>query len=176
MKGTLRVLGIDPGLRYTGYGCIEVDETGTATKVIEAGVIRVPQRKPLPARLAFLHDSLTTLMIDTTPTLVVIESVFVHRERAQTAMQMGHARGVMLLTAEQRSIAIDELSPAEVKRAVTGSGRASKEQVQHAVAALLGLSQVPDQPDTADALAVALAAAQRAVSPRGSGESEVGSR
>ncbi len=168
MKNTRRVLGIDPGLRYTGYGCIEAEGAGAVTRVIEAGVIRVPQRKPLPARLAFLHDALSTLMADTSPTLVVIESVFVHRDRAQTAMQMGHARGVMLLAAEQRGIAIDELSPAEVKRAVTGSGRASKEQVQHAVAALLGLATVPDQPDTADALAVALAASQRATSPHAS--------
>jgi len=168
MKNTRRVLGIDPGLRYTGYGCIEAEGAGAVTRVIEAGVIRVPQRKPLPARLAFLHDALSTLMADTSPTLVVIESVFVHRDRAQTAMQMGHARGVMLLAAEQRGIAIDELSPAEVKRAVTGSGRASKEQVQHAVAALLGLATVPDQPDTADALAVALAASQRAASPHAS--------
>ncbi|MDP7070571.1 MAG: crossover junction endodeoxyribonuclease RuvC [Phycisphaerales bacterium] len=165
MTSTIRVLGIDPGLRYTGYACIDVRGPGGGASVIEAGVIRVPQRKPLPERLTYLHDALTTLMRDTSPGLVVIESVFVHRDRAQTAMQMGHARGVMLLAAAQRGIAIDELSPAEVKRAVTGSGRASKEQVQHAVAALLGLAEVPDQPDTADALAVALAGGERAVVP-----------
>jgi crossover junction endodeoxyribonuclease RuvC len=100
-------------------------------------------------------------MQEVSPDLVMIEQVFVHRDRAQTAMQMGHARGVMLLAAEQQHIEIDDLSPAEIKRAVTGNGRASKEQVQHAVATLLNLSGPPDQADAADALAIALAAAAR---------------
>lgn len=157
----IRILGIDPGLRYTGYGCIDADAGGQSSTVVEAGVIRIPQKKPLPERLAYLHSQLTTLMQDTKPSLVVIEQVFVHRDRAQTAMQMGHARGVMLLAAEQQHIEIDDLSPAEIKRAVTGNGRASKEQVQHAIATLLGLSEPPTQADTADALAIALAAAAR---------------
>jgi len=157
----MRVLGIDPGLRYTGFGCIDADAGGQATGVVEAGVIRVPQRKPLGERLAHIHEGLTRIMAETKPDLVVVEQVFVHRDRAQTAMQMGHARGVMLLAAAQHNIETSELSPAEIKRAVTGNGRATKEQIQHAVAALLNLSSVPDQADMADALAIAIAAAAR---------------
>ena len=157
----IRILGIDPGLRFTGYGCIDSTAGGQSNIVVEAGVIRIPQKRPLPERLAYLHKELISLMEEVSPDLVVIEQVFVHRDRAHTAMQMGHARGVMLLAAEQQHIEIDDLSPAEIKRAVTGNGRASKEQVQHAVATLLNLSAPPDQPDTADALAIALAAAAR---------------
>ena len=157
----MRVLGIDPGLRYTGFGCIDADAGGQATGVVEAGVIRVPQRKPLGERLAHIHEGLTRVMAETKPDLVVVEQVFVHRDRAQTAMQMGHARGVMLLAAAQQNIETSELSPAEIKRAVTGNGRATKEQIQHAVTVLLNLRSVPDQPDMADALAIAIAAAAR---------------
>jgi crossover junction endodeoxyribonuclease RuvC len=158
---SVRILGIDPGLRFTGYGCIDSTAGGQSNTVVEAGVIRIPQKRPLPERLAYLHRELISLMQEVSPDLVMIEQVFVHRDRAQTAMQMGHARGVMLLAAEQQHIEIDDLSPAEIKRAVTGNGRASKEQVQHAVATLLNLSGPPDQADAADALAIALAAAAR---------------
>ena len=161
----MRILGLDPGLRFTGYGCIDSASGGQANSIVEAGVIRIPQKKPLPERLAYLHHELNTLMSETQPELVVIEQVFVHRDRAQTAMQMGHARGVMLLAAEQHHLPIDELSPAEIKRAVTGNGRASKEQVQHAIATLLNLAEPPTQPDTADALAIALAGAARTREP-----------
>jgi crossover junction endodeoxyribonuclease RuvC len=157
----MRVLGIDPGLRFTGYGCIDADPGGQPTGVVEAGVIRVPQRKPLGERLAHIYNALSTIMSETKPDRVVIEQVFVHRDRAQTAMQMGHARGVMLLAAAQQGIETDELSPAEIKQAVTGNGRATKEQIQHAITALLNLKEVPDQPDMADALAIAIAAAAR---------------
>lgn len=156
-----RLLGIDPGLRMCGYGCIDVNAGGTPEGVVEAGVIRVPQKKPLPERLAYLHQSLMDLMRECSPDRVVVEQVFVHRDRVQTALQMGHARGVMLLAAGQNGLPCDELAPAEIKRAVTGNGRASKEQVQHAVGILLGLPEAPTQPDTADALAVAIAAAAR---------------
>jgi len=157
----MRVLGIDPGLRLTGYGCIDADPAGSPGSVVEAGVVRVPQRKPLAVRLNVLHSEVARIIAETEPELIVIEQVFVHRDRAQTAMQMGHARGVLLLAAAQHDVEVDELSPAEIKRAVTGSGRATKEQIQFAVTSLLGLSVVPDQPDMADALAVAIAAAAR---------------
>ena len=157
----MRILGIDPGLRYTGFGCIDADVGGQATGVVVAGVIRVPQRKPLGERLVHIHEGLTQIMVETKPDLVVVEQVFVHRDRPQTAMQMGHARGVMLLAAAQNNIETSELSPAEIKQAVTGNGRATKEQIQHAVTVLLNLRSVPDQPDMADALAIAIAAAAR---------------
>ena len=155
----MRVLGIDPGLRYTGFGCIEV--RGTEMHLVHCGVLRVPQKERMPHRLRFIHDGLDEVIRETSPTLVAIEQVFVHRDRAQTAMQMGHARGVMLLAAGQHDIEVQELAPAEIKRAVAGHGRADKSQIQHAVAALLNLDEVPDQPDLADALAAAIAAAAR---------------
>lgn len=161
----MRILGIDPGLRHTGYGCVDLHESSTHPALVEAGVIRVPQRGPLGDRLASLHDDLDALIEQMAPGLVVVETVFAHRNRAQTAMQMGHARGVILLAAARRSIPLDELAPATIKRAVAGHGRADKTQVQHAVAAQLGLSEPPSSADAADALAIALAAAFRSNSP-----------
>ena len=158
----MRVLGVDPGLRCTGFGCIDANPAGHPLGVVEAGVIRVPQRKPLPFRLAHIHTELTALIKDAQPDLVVVEQVFVHRDRAQTAMQMGHARGVILLCAQQHGVALTDLAPAEIKSSIAGHGRATKEQMMHAVTALLGLTVVPDQPDMADALAIALAGAARA--------------
>jgi crossover junction endodeoxyribonuclease RuvC len=137
--------------------------------VVEAGVVNVPQRQPLATRLHTLHTEVARIIEETSPELVVIEQVFVHRDRAQTAMQMGHGRGVLLLAAAQHGLEVGELSPAEIKRAVTGSGRATKEQIQLAVTSLLGLTVVPDQPDMADALAVAIAGAARAASARPAG-------
>ncbi len=135
--------------------------------MVEAGVIRVPQKRPLHERLAYLHDSVADLLADLSPDVIVVESAFVHRARAQTALQMGHGRGVILLAAAQYArapkqdrsteVAIIELSPAEIKQSVTGSGRAAKEQVQHATASILGLPGPIDQPDASDALAMAIA-------------------
>ena len=166
-----RVLGIDPGLRLTGYGCLTASPNGVEMSIVEAGVIRIPTKAPLHERLAYLHAGVSEILNELTPTLVVVESAFVHRTRGQTALQMGHGRGVILLAAAQYVASqkhdghpapnVLELSPAEVKAAVAGHGRATKEQIQHATASILGMQGPIEQPDAADALAIAIAAAAR---------------
>ncbi|MCH2135810.1 MAG: crossover junction endodeoxyribonuclease RuvC [Phycisphaerales bacterium] len=155
----MRVLGIDPGLQRTGYGCIEATPGGDV--LIEAGVLSIPSKAPMPQRLAALDGPLRTLIADLRPELVIVESVFAHRIRGHTAMLMGHARGVILLAIANAGCKMIELAPAEVKKAVTGSGRADKTQVQQAVAAQLELASPPEPSDAADALALALCGLRR---------------
>jgi crossover junction endodeoxyribonuclease RuvC len=156
---TMRVLGIDPGLRRTGYGCIEC--VGSSEIVVEAGVLCIDESPPLATRLLSLWTPLTQLIAELQPDHVVVESVFAHRIRGQTAMQMGHARGVILLAVAAASLEVMELAPAEVKKAITGSGRADKQQIQQAVMAQLELSELPQPDDAADALALALCGLRR---------------
>lgn len=155
----MRVLGIDPGLRRTGYGCIESTKDGEV--LLEAGVLSIPQGPSLAERLAALNGPLRSVLQELKPDRVVVESVFAHRIRGHTAMLMGHARGVILLAIAEAGLEVVEISPAEVKKAVTGSGRADKLQVQHAVAVQLNLAHIPEPSDAADALALALCGLRR---------------
>ena len=156
---TMRVLGIDPGLRMTGYGCVQWQD-GRET-LVEAGVFKVPQTPPMAHRLQALDAPLRSLIAELKPDHVVVESVFAHRLRGHTSMLMGHARGVILLAIADAGLEAHELAPAEVKKAVAGSGRADKHQMQHAVAAQLQLPELPQPADAADALALALCALRR---------------
>jgi len=165
MIRSMRVLGIDPGLRLTGYGCVELI-AGRET-IVEAGVLRIPQKPPLAERLQALDGPLRALITDLKPDHVVVETVFAHRLRGHTAMLMGHARGVILLAIASAGLEVHELAPAEVKKAVAGSGRADKHQMQLAVAGQLGLTSVPEPSDAADALALALCALRRLSGPLG---------
>ncbi len=149
-----RTLGIDPSLDRTGYAVID-DAT---RRVIEAGVLRTTPRTTLPARLAELADALDELIDEHTVHRVAVEDLFTHYKHPRTAILMGHARGVILLAAARRGIAIEEFSATRVKKALTGNGHASKLQVQRAITATLGLSRIPEPPDVADAMAVALCA------------------
>ena len=163
----MRILGIDPGLRITGYGAI--DAVGPSLTVVEAGVIRVPSDLPLATRLHRLHADLVSVLEDLKPDLMSVESVFSHPDRAATGVRMGHARGVILLAAAQHGIEIVEHAPAQVKKALTGDGSADKSRMQAAIASRCGLDVIPEPADVADALAIALCAAQRldaAVIPR----------
>ena len=159
----MRVLGIDPGLKQTGYGCIEAAPDGEV--LLEAGVLRIPRGPDMARRLAALNTPLRALLLELKPDRVVVESVFAHRIRGHTAMLMGHARGVILLAIADAGLDVVELSPAEVKKAITGSGRAGKAQVQHAVAAQLQLADIPEPSDAADALALALCGLRRLRDP-----------
>ncbi len=157
----MRIIGIDPGLQLTGYGCLELPIGGHEPRVIEAGVIRLSPRKSLPKRLTELHAELARLFEELEPGLVVVEQLFTHYKHVRTGILMGHARGVVLLAAAQRSIALDELLPTEVKKAITGNGHASKQIMQAAIAMQCGLAEPPSPPDVADALAIALCASRR---------------
>ncbi|MGF1509177.1 MAG: crossover junction endodeoxyribonuclease RuvC [Myxococcota bacterium] len=146
------VFGIDPGSLRTGWAALEVN--GSRMIPLGYGTLRLPDAD-LPQRLKTLHRELQERFRRHRPNRVALESLF-HHKNARSALVLGHARGVALLAAAETDAQLCELSPAEVKRAVTGNGRAEKLQVQKMVQVLLGLGQVPAQ-DAADALAVAVA-------------------
>lgn len=155
-------LGIDPGLAFTGYACVEAKPRERIEfSIIEAGVFRLDRRESVSARLAELEADLAALIDRHHPACICVESLFAHYSHPRTAITMAHARGVILLTAEKSALPLIEIPPASVKKAVTGNGRATKAQVQFAVAALLGLAAAPEPADVADAIAVALCGARR---------------
>lgn len=158
------MLGIDPGLSLTGYGCVELSG-GDEPRVTEAGVLRLKTRAPMAYRLAQLHDDLAALLDELKPQLMVVEQLFSHYRHVRTAILMGHARGVVLLAGQSRGVAVDELLPTEVKKAITGHGHATKLEMQRAVQWQCGLDELPSPPDVADALAIALCAARRLATP-----------
>jgi crossover junction endodeoxyribonuclease RuvC len=149
----VKILGIDPGSERTGYGCVETD--GRRHRLIACGAITAAAGDPFPNRLARIHKELSALLIRTRPECVAVESVF-HAVNARSALKLGHARGVALLAAVEAGCTVVEYTPAEVKRAVVGYGRADKRQVQQMVKLLLGLEKAPSPYDAADALAVAI--------------------
>ena len=149
----MKVFGIDPGSERTGYGCVETD--GRRLRLIVCGAITASKADAFPARLARIHLQLTALLEQCRPDSVAIEDLF-HAVNVRSALKLGHARGVAMLAAVQSGCPIAEYTPAEVKRAVVGYGRADKAQVQQMVKLLLGLDQAPSPHDAADALAVAI--------------------
>lgn len=149
-----RILGIDPGLNTTGYGVIE--GVGQRIRLIEAGVIRTQTRGTLGERLAELHEGIAEVLAAHRPELMALEQLFSHYERPRTAILMGHARGVICLNAQLAGVPIQPFEPTRVKRLLTGNGRAPKQQMQLAVQLQLGLPTIPQPPDVADALAIAL--------------------
>jgi crossover junction endodeoxyribonuclease RuvC len=149
----VKIFGIDPGSERTGYGCVEAD--GSRHRLIACGAITVPHTDAFPQRLARIHRELAALLARYQPDCVAIESLF-HAANARSALKLGHARGVAMLAAVQAGCPVAEYTPAEVKRAVVGYGRAEKTQVQQMIKLLLGLARVPSPHDAADALAVAI--------------------
>lgn len=153
-RTTTRIIGIDPGLNITGYGLIHV--TDRHVEVIEAGVLRTRAKTSLTDRLLELHVGLSEILEQHQPNLLAIEELYSHYERPKTAILMGHARGVLCLGAAQRGMPIHHYAATQIKRVLTGNGRAPKDQVQWAVCRELQLGTIPDPPDVADALAIAL--------------------
>ena len=149
----MRVFGIDPGSTRTGYGCVESD--GSRHRLVTCGALAAPARAPFADRLVAIHRGLADLLAAARPDCVAIENVF-HASNARSALLLGHARGVAVLAAREAGLAVVEYTPAEVKRAVVGYGRAEKQQVQQMVRLLLGLDAAPAPYDAADALAIAI--------------------
>jgi crossover junction endodeoxyribonuclease RuvC len=149
------VLGIDPGTANTGYGVIRGDRAGLVT-LLECGVIRTRARDPLGARLAEIYEGVSDLIARHHPDVLSVEDVFYSRN-VRTTVVLGHARGVILLAGQQASLMIHEFPPAEIKKAVVGTGAATKEQVQFMLARLLRLKAVPQPSDAADGVAAAVA-------------------
>jgi len=161
----VRVLGIDPGLRVTGYACIEVvDGAWMSPRIVEAGVFRLTKRgEALPSIAERLHEldcDFRNLITRTKPAAVAVEGLFAHYQHPATAIIMGHARGVLILAAQQAGLRLLELKPAMVKKSATGFGQADKAQMQRAIQSHFGLADLPEPPDLADALAIALCGAQ----------------
>ena len=149
-----RILGIDPGLNITGYGVIEPVARGF--RVIEAGVVRGKSRGSLQKRVKEIHDGVTDVIASLKPEAVAIEELYSHYDRPKTAILMGHARGVIVLAAAQANIEMHAYAATQVKKILTGAGRAPKSQMQIAIQRELGLRELPEPADVADALAVAL--------------------
>ena len=163
----MRILGVDPGLQITGFACIvyrdalgNPDLWGTPS-LADAGCIRLPPKTPVADRLVQLEADLVALLAEINPDAAAVESLFSHYAHPRTAIIMAHARGVILLALRRAGLRFLELPPREVKKAVVGFGGARKAQVQHAVAGALNLSEIPDPPDVADAMAIALTAGER---------------
>ncbi len=147
------VLGVDPGLRATGYGLLEPARPRPRT--VAYGCVRTTPGRSVAQRLRELHRQVSEIIERYRPTHVAVESGF-YGKNARSAMLLGQARGVALLAAAQCGCNVHEYSPSEVKRAVVGNGSASKPQVQYMVQALLALSEPPHPEDASDALAVAI--------------------
>ena len=152
--GPVRVLGIDPGLNITGYGVLSI--AGSQIELVEAGVVRSKPRDSMSQRLSAIHEGLLDVIDTLKPDCMGLEELYSHYERPKTAIIMGHARGVICLAAGLRHVPVRSYAATQVKKILTGNGRASKAQVQLAVTRHLNLPAVPDPPDVADAIAIAL--------------------
>jgi crossover junction endodeoxyribonuclease RuvC len=163
----MRVLGVDPGLGVTGYGVVEsvegaVGDARQPPRVLEAGAIRGRREADLPARLLLIHKELRAILEEFHPDAVALEDLFASYRFPRSALLMAHARGTICLAAAQACVPVWSFAPSEVKNAVVGYGKASKEQVQEMVQRLFGLERRPRPHDVADALALALTGLHRA--------------
>lgn len=148
------ICGIDPGLGATGYAVLR--SRGEHLSVVDAGICRFDGKHTLERRLADLDRDITSLLAEHKPDCLAVEELYAHYKHPRTAILMGHARGVILLAAGRRGIEVHNYAATQVKRYLTGNGRATKAQVQRAVQNTLDLDELPEPPDVADALAIAL--------------------
>src|SRR3954470_7237121 len=147
------IFGIDPGSERTGYGCVETD--GRRHRLVVCGALSAPHDASFPDRLRHIHHGLVSLLAEHHPDCIAIENIF-HAKNVRSALRLGHARGVALLAASACGAPIAEYTPAEIKRAVVGFGRAEKQQVGQMVRLLLGLDAVPAPHGAAAPIAVAI--------------------
>jgi crossover junction endodeoxyribonuclease RuvC len=160
------VLGVDPGTATVGYGIVEA--RGAALRDLGHGCITTSSDLPLPERLLRIHDGVADLIARCAPDVVAVERIY-FQTNAQTAVAVGHARGVILLAAARAGASVVEATPNEVKQAVTGHGAADKRQVQRMVRTILSLDAEPRPDDAADALAIAIWAAHAVGAPAAAG-------
>jgi crossover junction endodeoxyribonuclease RuvC len=164
------VLGVDPGLLQTGYALLSEAPLPDEAHLVEAGVIRLPRGRSLADRLVELEDSLGMVLATHHPATLACEELYAHYRHPRTAILMAHARGVILALAARRGLQVVPVAATNVKKLLTGSGHAGKRQMQRAVMATLRLPVLPEPPDVADAIAIALCGlrwrqAQRATRP-----------
>ena len=154
----MRVLGIDCGTEYTGYGIVDLlsdSRSNDRLVCIICGAIKVSPRDPMPTRLSRISIGLQELILQHRPDRVAIEDVF-YASNVKSALKLGQVRGVAMLAAASAGLEVAEYSPLSIKSAVVGYGRAEKHQVQQMVTRLLNLDQIPEPADAADALAIAI--------------------
>ncbi|NQT03434.1 MAG: crossover junction endodeoxyribonuclease RuvC [Planctomycetes bacterium] len=157
MEDEMRILGIDPGLQVCGYACLEMD--ANKEKLIEAGVIRIDNRRALEIKLNRIAEDTQSLLENFKPDVVAVEELYSHYAHPKTAILMGHARGVILQRCAQAAIEVRSFSATRIKKSITGNGRASKEQIQRTIQTILSLPQIPEPNDVADAIAAAMCCA-----------------
>jgi crossover junction endodeoxyribonuclease RuvC len=150
----MRVLGIDCGTEYTGFGVVELCLDGKLI-CLTCGALKLSPRQPLPVRLATIFERLGAIIQEHQPDNVAIEDIF-FALNVKSALKLGQVRGVAMLAASTAGLAVTEYAPLTIKSAVVGYGRAEKQQVQHMVTRLLNLAEIPEPPDAADALAIAI--------------------
>jgi crossover junction endodeoxyribonuclease RuvC len=150
----MRILGIDPGTGILGFGVIDIDAKGKAA-LVDAGVIRTAVKQPDAERLKIIYDELKQLIEELKPAAMAVEKLF-FAQNVTTAMTVAQARGVVLLLGQQHNLDLYEYTPLQIKQALTGYGRADKNQVQEMVRVILGLQEKPKPDDCADALATAI--------------------
>jgi crossover junction endodeoxyribonuclease RuvC len=150
----MRVLGVDCGTEYTGFGVVELCQDDTLI-CLTCGAIKLSPHEPLPRRLAIIFERLGIVIQEHRPDNVAIEDVF-YAVNVKSALKLGQVRGVAMLAASSAGLEVTEYSPLSIKSAVVGYGRAEKPQVQHMVTRLLKLDRIPEPPDAADALAIAI--------------------
>ena len=155
----MRILGIDPGLKLTGYGLIDwtgPDHPLRPPALVDAGVIRLDAKAQLAPRLGELYRELDQLFDEFKPDVCAVEQLYAHYNHPRTAILMGHARGVILLAAQRHGALIKQFAANRIKQSVTGHGHAGKPQMQRAIQLTWNLPAPPEPPDVADALAIAL--------------------
>jgi crossover junction endodeoxyribonuclease RuvC len=150
----MRILGIDPGLNTTGYGVL--DFAGRQPTLVEAGVVRGKAGGSLAERVQEIHAGVVDVIASLKPEALAIEELYSHYDHPTTAILMGHARGVIVLAAAQAGIPVNSYPATQVKKTITGNGHAAKWQIQEAIRRELNLPAIPEPPDVADALAIAL--------------------
>ena len=150
----MKILGVDPGLNVTGYGVSSC--VGGSMQLTEAGVVRGSSSASLAQRVHSIHEGVREVIDALQPDVLALEELFSHYQRPRTAILMGHARGVICLAAAQSQVPVHGYAATQVKKILTGSGRAPKTQVQQAIQRELQLDQVPEPPDVSDALAIAM--------------------
>ncbi len=151
----MRVLGVDPALTRTGYGVIDTVSGGF--NLVKSGVITTKTTQSLAERLNKIFDEIVNVLIECRPEVMVIEKVFVHCQHPTTAFILGQARGIICLAAAKANIPLFEYAATQVKKAITGTGHASKEQVQRVIVSQLNLKVTPKFLDITDAIALAMA-------------------
>jgi crossover junction endodeoxyribonuclease RuvC len=164
----MKVLGIDPGLNTTGYGVL--DFANNQPRLIEAGVVRSKASGSLAGRVKEIHDGVAEIIAALKPEVLAIEELYSHYERPTTAILMGHARGVIILAAAEATIPVVSYRATQIKKTITGNGHAAKWQMQEAVRRELNLPALPEPPDVADALAIAMCHCYVGVRTLGAGE------